>query len=64
MSLTKKITVGRAIDGISLNGLEYLLDENNEIMEFNDVKSAKKFLKKHGATDFEEFVFKTIGEDD
>lgn len=64
MSLTKKIVVSRAINGISLNGSEYLLDENDDVMKFDDVESAKNFLKNHGITDFEEVEFETIGDDD
>lgn len=30
----EEIIVGRPINGISLNGLEFLLDENGEIMKF------------------------------
>lgn len=40
-----KVCIGRAIEGISLNGLEYLLDsEGGEIMEFDSKESAKQFL--------------------
>ena len=63
-TVTKKIVVGRPINGISINGLEYLLGENDEPMKFDNVKSAKTFLKKHGVTNFEDIVFKTIGEDE
>ena len=41
------IVVGRPINGISVNGLEYLMeDENNEkLKEFTDVDEAKSFLR-------------------
>jgi hypothetical protein len=38
------ITVGRHINGITLNGLEYLLDDNGEIMQFRSKGKAKKWL--------------------
>ena len=41
------IVIGRPIEGIGLNGLEYLMeDENNEkLKQFNDVAEAKDFLR-------------------
>ena len=38
------IVIGRPIEGISLNGLEYLLDENGEYMLFDSKEDAKAFL--------------------
>ena len=47
-----KILVGRAINGITINGLEYLLSEDGaEPLRFNDVHEAELFLKDHGLTD-------------
>ena len=43
------IAVGRAINGISINGLEYILDDDNEVMLFSSVDKAKQFLAEHGA---------------
>lgn len=56
------IIVGRHIEEITLNPLEYILDDNNEIMIFNSIKNAKEFLKKHGFTDEEisYFTFENI----
>ncbi|TDY13437.1 hypothetical protein [Meridianimaribacter flavus] len=42
------IKIGRAIEGISLNGKEWLLDSNNELMTFDSVNDAKEFLKENG----------------
>ena len=43
-----KILVGRAIDGISINGLEYLLDDSGKPKEFDNVHQAKMFLRENG----------------
>lgn len=55
-----KIIVGRAINGISINGLEYLTDNQGNTMTFKDVPEAKKFLLKNGVSEqiIEDFVFK------
>lgn len=37
--------VGRHIEGISLNGLEYLLNEDNSVMLFASVSLAKEYLR-------------------
>ena len=51
-----EIIVGRNAEGISLNDLEYLLDENGDIMKFKSKEHAIRFLKEHGADD-EEIYF-------
>lgn len=51
-----EIIVGRSAEGISLNDLEYLLDENGDIMKFKSKEHAIRFLKEHGA-DEEEIYF-------
>ena len=38
------IVIGRPINGISLNGLEYLLNEDGDYKEFNSKEEAKTFL--------------------
>ena len=45
------IIVGRHINGITINPLEYLLDGNGEVMEFASGGAAKAFLKEKGLTD-------------
>jgi len=52
MSQQSHIIIARPINGISLNGREYLLDEDNEPMEFRDKDSAKQFLRDNGHDDF------------
>lgn len=42
------IIIGRPINGISLNGLEYLLDDKDEPMEFKDKDEAKQYLRDNG----------------
>ena len=43
------ILVGKPVNGISLNGLEYLLDENgSEPLRFRDEEKAKAFLRENG----------------
>jgi hypothetical protein len=46
------IIIGRPINGISLNGLEYLLNEDQTEMEFKDKETAKQFLREHGHDDW------------
>jgi hypothetical protein len=41
---TMAIVIGRPINGISVNGLEYLLDENGEYKQFESTEEAKTFL--------------------
>ena len=43
-----KYRVARAIDGISINGNEFLLDEKGEIMLFNTEQNALDFLNSKG----------------
>lgn len=38
------VGIYRAIGGISLNGREWVLDDDGDIMEFNSHKDALKFL--------------------
>ena len=53
-----KYKIGRPINGISLNGLEWVLtEEDGDIMLFDSVAEAREFLFAHGATtdDVEDF---------
>jgi hypothetical protein len=52
MSQSSHILIARPINGISLNGREYLLDEENKEMEFKDKESAKQFLRDNGYENF------------
>ena len=42
------VVIGRPINGIGINGHEYVLDEHNEPMKFDCVESAEFFLYRHG----------------
>ena len=55
-----EIIVGRSAEGISLNDLEYLLDENGDIMKFKSKEHAIRFLKEHGADDEEIYFMRFI----
>ena len=48
-----KIRVGRHIEGITLNALDYLLDENDHVLLFDSEDEAKGYLKKRGFTDYD-----------
>ena len=50
-----KTAIGRPINGISINGLEYLLDDNGELVLFDLPDQAEKFLKEHNI-DLEDVV--------
>lgn len=45
-----EIIIGRPINGIGLNDLEYAVDENGDVLKFPTKEHAEKFLKTHGAT--------------
>lgn len=45
------IVIARHQEGISLNPLEYLLDENGSEMEFQNKSEAIEFLKSRGASE-------------
>jgi len=42
------IVIGRAINGISINGYEYLLHDNGNLKKFNDIPAAKNELLEAG----------------
>jgi hypothetical protein len=56
------VIVGRHINGITINPLEYLLDESDEVMKFISEDAAKEFLKGKGFTDdeFRSLIFETV----
>lgn len=58
-----KIAVARYIEGITLNDLEWLQNDDEEILEFDSVDSAVEFLKEHGATDEEIYCMKFFDEE-
>ena len=53
------IIIGRAINGISLNGDEYLLDSCGRVHKFESENHAREFLKAAGCLeeDLENFNF-------
>jgi hypothetical protein len=54
------ILIGRPINGISINGLEYVLDApDGEPMEFVTEKKAQDFLEDNGVDPehFDDFMF-------
>lgn len=53
-----KVIVGRPINGIPINGYEYLLNDDDTIRIFDSEDDAKKFFRDLGLDDFEEIVFK------
>ena len=42
------IIIGKPVNGISLNGNEYLLNEKGQLIKFDDTDKAKQFLKDNG----------------
>ncbi len=48
-----QIVIARPINGISINGNEYVLDESNEVKTFDNTTEAVNFLKENGCTDEE-----------
>ena len=57
------VIIGSHINGITINPLEYILDEDDDVMEFNSKEEAISFLKDHGATEDEiyYYVFEEVG---
>ena len=49
--MSKAVIVGRPINGISLNGLEWLLNDDGTQMIFENSAEADAFLRKNGFTD-------------
>lgn len=45
------IIVGRFINGITINPLEYILTDNGDLMVFETEDNAKGFLREHGFND-------------
>ena len=43
--------IGRPINGICLNGREYVLDDNDKVLKFTTEEEAKKYLKDNGVTE-------------
>ena len=42
-----KYLIERPINGISINGNKYLLDNNNELVEFSDYDKCLDFIKEN-----------------
>jgi hypothetical protein len=58
--MIKKV-IGRPINGIGLNGLEYLLDGDGEFMTFDNQKEAMDYLINSGISEsavLEDYWFK------
>lgn len=61
-----KVIVGRPINGISINGLEYLLNNDGNEMEFENKEQAVMFLRENGYADYSDemiedsFIFKEV----
>lgn len=51
--MSKAVIVGRPINGISINGLEYLLDNEDQTMIFENEDAAKDYLRQHNFTEEE-----------
>lgn len=47
------IIIGRYINGISINGLEYMNDNSGEVVHFKSLDCAKQFLRDHGVEEDE-----------
>lgn len=54
-SYMAKFIIGRAINGISINGREFIIDDKGDVMEFESDEAARDFLRKNGIDDPEDF---------
>lgn len=43
-----EIVIGRYINGIALNGVEYLINDNGDLVHFESKEKAKDFLRDNG----------------
>jgi hypothetical protein len=63
---SKGVTVQRHINGIALNGTEFLLDDKGKLMVFGSIQKAKKFLQENGFGNYTEddmehnFIFSKV----
>ncbi len=55
------VIVGRHINGITINPLEYLLNDMGEIMVFHSEERAREYFKKQGWTD--EQIYRLVFEE-
>lgn len=51
------VIIGKHIEGITLNPLEYLLDDDGNVMLFDSKKSAKEFLVSNNILDHDGICF-------
>ena len=51
------VIIGRPINGISLNGLEYAQNDDGEILIFDDRKKAENFLLDSGVIEYDLWYF-------
>lgn len=52
-SMTMSFLIGRPINGVSLNGNEYVLGDDGKPRVFPDMVSAKQFLAEKGLTELD-----------
>lgn len=45
--------ISRPIEGVTINGKEYILDEDGELMKFDSIGKAKEFLAGYGYSERE-----------
>lgn len=62
------VLIGRPINGISINGNEYVCDAKGRAIVFEDENDARAFLKENGYTDEDiennGIVFEAVDEED
>jgi hypothetical protein len=49
--MADKFIISRHQEGISLNPLEFVLTDDDDVKEFNSLDDAKEFAKEFGATE-------------
>ena len=50
-SYMAKFIIGRAINGITINGREFVCDDKGKVMEFESDSAARDFLQENGIED-------------
>jgi hypothetical protein len=58
--MKEQFVIGRPIEGVYLNGIEFLMEDNNDVKVFDDILDAKNFVVENigvDSLDAEDYIF-------